>query len=200
MFNFWNENSPHVCLMMYVSVVLLIVLIWHMCNKRNDASIDKRIMRAHYLAHIRKGDYPKLALSRHRGLHKKGMYGDCRTMLEKHKKTVEPEKLVMGEHSAGDSLHATVKKLDDPLSQDGLMQKSTETADQRLYRNLNDAGYDGPQLEGMSAPVIDFEESALSRQLVKQQEIYGEQDFDDGKIPLMDFDDSEADQLSKLNL
>jgi hypothetical protein len=93
-------------------------------------------------------------------------------MIEKHKNTLEPEKYIMDNHSMGDLLYDNIKQMEDPLSLDGIIQKNVETAEQKLHRNLTTANSDGPQPEGMCPPIIDFEKDALSRQCVKQQEIY----------------------------
>lgn len=121
---------------------------------------------------------------------KDGFYGGRETMLEKHRKTLKPEKKIMREHMCGDELHDKVNKMDDPLTLDGLLQKSNETSEDIIYRDLKTASSDGPQLEGMSAPITDFENSALSRQLIKQQEIYGSQDYQH----------NEADMIAMLNI
>jgi hypothetical protein len=135
------------------------------------------------------GDYPARSLSKKQGIFETG--GTCGTMLEKHKKVIDPEKGVLAEHSMGDKLHNQVKKMEDPLTLDPFANlKSEENGKQRLHRNLSTADHDGPQLEGMGAPISSFEDDALSRQLVKQQEVYGEQGFSN----------SEENQLSTMNL
>jgi hypothetical protein len=112
-------------------------------------------------------------------------------MLEKHRKVIDPERGMLAEHSIGDKLHKQVKKMEDPLTLDPFADiKSEENGKQLLHRNLSTAEHDGPQLEGMAAPISSFEDDALSRQLVKQQEVYGEQDFSN----------SEENQLSTMNL
>jgi hypothetical protein len=147
-------------------------------------------MDLHYQSHISKGDYPVRSLSKKQGIFEKEKI-TCGTMLEKHKKVIDPEKGVLAEHSLGDKLHNQVKKMTDPLTLDPFADlKSKEDGDQLLHRNLSTADYDGPQLEGMEAPISSFEDEALSRQLVKQQEVYGYQGFSN----------SEADKLSIMNL
>lgn len=147
-------------------------------------------MDLHYQSHISKGDYPVRSLSKKQGIFEKEKmtFG---TMLEKHKKIIDPERGVLAEHSLGDTLHNQVKKMEDPLTLDSFASlKSGENGKQMLHRNLSTADYDGPQLEGMAAPISSFEDDSLSRQLIKQQEVYGEQGFSN----------SEADQLANMNL
>jgi hypothetical protein len=167
--------------MLCISIILVVILLWYISKQEYSSSCDRKIMNMHYQAHIKEGDYPKLALSRHQG-----ETSTCRTMLEKHRKTLDPEKNVMDEHSMGDSLHNTVKKIDDPLSLDGILQKQDETKDQQLHRSITE-NLDGKQLEGMSAPIEEFEEGSLNRQMILQQNIYGEQDVS-------------VDQLSESNM
>lgn len=176
MFIFWDENSPQTSLMLCITIVLIVVLLLYIYKQEYNTSCDRRIMDMHYQSHIKKGDYPKLALSVHQGIHRNDVPSCKGTMLEKHKKVVEPERGVMAEHSLGDPLHKNVKKMDDPLSLDGLLQTQDETKDQQLQRSI-DEDSDGIQLEGMTAPISDFEDESMSRQLVKHQEIYGEHVF-----------------------
>jgi hypothetical protein len=115
---------------------------------------------------------------------------DNHTRFEKYKKKLNPELEVHEMHELGDDLYKTLIKKEDPFTLDGLIQKSDETADDRLIRNLQTANTDGPQLEGMTAPIVEFEESALSRQSVKKTtNIYV------GQTSMLD-----ADTLSEYNL
>lgn len=190
MFIFWDENSPQTSLMLCISITLVVVLLWYICKQEYNTSCDRRIMDLHYQSHISKGDYPVRSLSKKQGIFEKEKmtFG---TMLEKHKKIIDPERGVLAEHSLGDTLHNQVKKMEDPLTLDSFASlKSGENGKQMLHRNLSTADYDGPQLEGMAAPISSFEDDSLSRQLIKQQEVYGEQGFSN----------SEADQLANMNL
>jgi hypothetical protein len=188
MFIFWDEESPQTSLTLCISITLVVVLLWYICKQEYNTSCDRRIMD-HYQSHIRMGDYPVRSLSKKQGIFETGRtYG---TMLEKHKKVIDPERGVLAEHSLGDKLHNNVKKMEDSLTLDPFANlKSEENGKQLLHRNLSTADYDGPQLEGMAAPITSFEDDALSRQLVKQQEVYGNQGFSN----------SEADQLATMNL
>jgi hypothetical protein len=147
-------------------------------------------MDLHYQSHIKKGDYPVRSLSKKQGIYVEEKMS-CGTMLEKHKKVIDPERGVLAEHSLGDKLHNQVKKMEDPLTLDTFANlKSEENGKQLFHRNLSTAYYDGPQLEGMESPISSFEDDALSRQLVKQQEVYGDQGFSN----------REANQLANMNL
>ena len=188
----YEDKVSQLSLLLCISIALVVVLLCYISKQDYNTACGRGIMDLHYRAHISEGDYPARALSKYQSINKKeSMENTCGTMLEKHKKTVEPEKEVMTEHYLGDSLHGQRQKMDDPLSLDPFADlKSSETTDQRLHRNLSTADYDGPQLEGMSTPVSSFEDDALSRQMVKNQEVYGEQYFTQ----------SEAKQLLHRNL
>lgn len=193
MFIFWNENSPQTSLMLCISVVLVLVLLWYISKQEYLNACDRRIYDMHYQMHINRGDVPRRDLSKYQSARqrKEHMTGNCGTMLEKHKKDVlNPEKRIMDEHRAGKALEDKIKKVDDPLNLDELPVTQNETTDQQLKRSLTTADYDGPQLEGMSAPVDEFEREYMNRQDQKHQEIYGEQ----AHLP------SRADSLSVLNM
>lgn len=191
MFILWDENSPQTGLILCISIVLIVVLLWYICKQEYNTACDRRIIDLQYQAHVCKGDYPARALSKYQSINKKDNMTNSCTMLEKHKKIIDPEREVMIEHYLGDDLRKERKEISDPISLDPFADlKSSETTDQRLYRNLSTADYDGPQLEGMMAPISEFENDSLSRQLVKQQEIYGEQEHTS----------SGTDQLANMNL
>jgi hypothetical protein len=158
MFIFWDENSPKTSLMICISVVLVVVLLWYISKQNYNTSCDRKIMDMHYQAHIK--GYPETDLSKR---------GD--TLLERHRKTLDPEKNVMDEHTMGDPLHDNVKKIDDPLSLDGLLQRQDETSDQQLQRSI-DENVDGEQLEGMLPPIEAFEEDSLLRQMSQKKSVY----------------------------
>jgi hypothetical protein len=85
------------------------------------------------------------------------------------KKKLHPEKDVMVVHMLGDGLDNV--KMDDPLTLDGLIQKTDETTIQQIDRDAR--ARDGSQPEGMVPPVEAFEYDAMIRQLDKKQEVYG---------------------------
>lgn len=180
----WTENPSQLGLLLCISITLVIGLLFYINRQDYNTACDRRVMDLHYRAHISEGDYPKLSLSKYQGINEK----KCCNQKTKHKRKLDPEKDIMGEHSMG--CYSKVNKMDDPLVLDQFTQKQTETTDELLHRNLTTADYDGPQLEGMLAPITDFEDSALSRQMIKTQEVYGEQGFEE----------SESDQISILNL
>ena len=174
-------NLPQVDTVGCISIILVIVLIWYIYRQEYNTACDWRIMDLR----LKECDC-KEELFTHESKQNTPVDG---TMLEKHKKLIDPEKNVMDEHFLGDTLNDAIQVMDVPLTLDGLLVKQRETTEEQLQRNLNDAGNDGPQLEGMHAPITDFENDALSRQLLKQQEVYGNQQFEL----------SEADRLSVLN-
>ena len=180
----WDENQSQLGLLLCISITLVVILLFYISKQDYNTACDRRVMDLHYKAHISRGDYPKLSLSKYQSINKK----KCCNQIKKHKRTLDPENDIMGEHSIG--CCSIVNQMDDPLVLDQFTQKQTETADELLHRNLTTANYDGPQLEGMVSPIKDFEDSALSRQMLKSQEVYGEQNFEE----------SESDQISRLNL
>ena len=105
--------------------------------------------------------------------------------LEEHKQPLNPESFIMDEHVVGDKVD--IQKIDDPLTLDGLLQRSKETQQEALMRSMVP---DGPLLEGTYDPADARERNAMERQLAKKQEIYGSQNYDI----------SEADKLSELNI
>jgi hypothetical protein len=108
----------------------------------------------------------------------------------KKKLKLDPESDIMTVHGVGDQLSYTDSGLTDSLSLDAFADlKSKETTDERLHRNLSTADFDGPQMEGMESPIDAFERNAMLRQLHKNQDVYGFQDYEP----------SEADKLSELN-
>ena len=151
------------------------------------------INRQEYINECDERLYIKDVSSQYQTLHQTGenVSFNNGTMLEKHKKDIlNPEKRIMDEHIAGKELDDKIQKMDDPLHLEDLSVKQNETKDQQLNRSLITADYDGPQLEGMSAPVDEFERAYMNRQDQKHQEIYGEQ----AHMP------SNADSLSMLNM
>jgi hypothetical protein len=161
-----GSNLSKTSLMLFVSIILIILLICYICKKEYNSDDNNRVGDMHYQSHIKQGDYPKMKLSKHQGIH-----NSDKTMLEKHKKIVEPEKNIMSNHSMGDNLHNTVKKMDDPLSLDEVIQISVETKDQQIKRSVDD-NYENKQIEGMSAPIEEFEEGSLGRQLIHSTSVY----------------------------
>jgi hypothetical protein len=127
-----------------LAIILLLCCIWYICRESRES-----ILKKHYYAYIGEQAVPEPLCT----------------------KTLEPERGIMAIHEAGDTLKDTVKTLDDPLSLDGLIQKSTETPDQKLQRS-KDEEFDSKQLQGMAPPIEEFENNALQRQLAKAKYIY----------------------------
>jgi hypothetical protein len=190
MFSFGGNGKKEFSISDVLIIIIIIIIIYYTClgyrchNNRLEGGGCVSVTSTQnkkYAGKVSSGTSPDI---------KDGFYGEQGTMLEKHRKVLKPEKKIMREHMCGDELHNTVNKMDDPLTLDGLLQKSDETSEHKVYRDLKTASRDGPQLEGMSAPITDFENDALSRQLVKHQEIYG------GQV----FQNSDADIISMLNI
>lgn len=191
MFIFWDENSPQTSLMLCITVVLVLVLLWYISKQEYTSACDRRLYNMYYQAHMNKGVVTHTAVLPPT---KDGVTSTCGTMLEKHRLDgFNPEKGIMDEHKAGKTLNDRIKTLDDPLTLDQLeilVGQQNETADDQLLRSLTMAAYDGPQMEGMSAPVDQMERAYMSRQDKKKQEVYGEQ----AHLP------TSADALSELNM
>lgn len=168
MFIFWDENSPKTGLMLCISVILVLVLLWYINKQEYLRECDRKLYHMHYQAHLNSTKCP-------RKKRVENMSNQCGTMLEKYKSMLNPEKRIMNEHKAGSALDNALKKMPDPLTLDGLDVKRKESTSDMLVRSLTTADYDGPQQEGMSAPVDDFERQYMIRQDKKAQEIYGEQ-------------------------
>lgn len=85
-----------------------------------------------------------------------------------------PEKGIHDMNTAGVTLRDELNTLNDVITTDPLIVEQNETTDEQLIRSLTTADYDGPQVEGMSAPIEDFERSAMKLQLASKPEIYGD--------------------------
>lgn len=88
------------------------------------------------------------------------------------KRKILPERGVMWMHMYGGE--PMVK--DDPVVSDSVITNQGETSEQQLYRSLYVANEDGNQIEGMMAPIDEFERSYMVRQSKKHQEVYSVQD------------------------
>ena len=107
---------------------------------------------------------------------------------EKHRISVKnPEKRFFDAHEAGDT---GLNILRDHIKLDPLFIQQEETTDEMLMRSLVTADYDGQQMEGMTAPIDEFERSAMKMQLQYKPEIYG--DLAEGSVT--------ADTLSESNM
>lgn len=156
-----DDRTKRICIV--VSIVLILVLCWYR-RRPCTARCCKKM--------------PPLE-EKKSGLDPSGGRG---------KPKLNPEFDIMSQHTAGDRLKYTDSGLTDPLSLDPFAKlKSTETADDRLHRNLITAGVDGLQMDGMQPPVEEFERNSMIRQLQKTQDVYGDQTY-------------AADELSELNI
>ena len=91
-----------------------------------------------------------------------------RTTYEKNKKVIAPENTVMENHSMGDE---NIQQVKEKIVHDQITEKSNTPDSQLLGKSL--VQVDGPQMEGMYAPIMSFENNALIRQYNKPTEIYG---------------------------
>ena len=94
--------------------------------------------------------------------------------VEPHRITVKnPEKRVFDEHTDHETMR-NLNILDNKIGSDPLLIKQTETTGDQLMRSLVLANTDGAQMEGMSAPIDEFERSAMVMQMKAKPDIYGE--------------------------
>lgn len=164
-------------LVIYLLLALVVALLWYICKQEyGKSSCSLRRLTCLYNQADSVSD-------------NQNTEGDTETVSETPKKIIDPEKDVTAEQFLGDNLERVT--MNDPLTMDPFADlKSGETSDQMLQRNLLTANSDGPQIEGMEAPISSFENNALSRQLVKSQEIYGDQQYSS----------MDADFLSSMNI
>ena len=87
-----------------------------------------------------------------------------------------PESRVMSYHSAGDDLMEIISVKKEMLTTDQLSTNSTETDMDKVTRDLAN-NYDAPQLEGMYAPIDEFEKTAFTMQNKKNASIYGDDEY-----------------------
>lgn len=103
------------------------------------------------------------------------------------KPTIEnPEGYIEMMNNLGDSM--PINKLSDNLTGDKLSVISNESTIEQLSRSFLDADIDGPQMEGMTAPVDEFEKAAMALQNSKASDLY------------VDYKSQSADQLSEANI
>ena len=163
------------CSLLCICVILILVLISYLENKspsqcRKNIAKCTRIYKTPKQCHYT-SDYLKTL--------------DRRLAS---KKQLNPENDVYKEHIMGETLDNLQQKMDDHLMLDEIVQsKNLETRTAQVNRSFSEC--DGPELEGMTPPIDQFERSAMHRQLNKRQEIYGEQAYV-----------SNSDSLSELNL
>ena len=83
---FWDEDSPKTGLLLYISITLVVVLLWYIYRQDYSTVCDRRINDLHYQTHISKGDGPVVSKFQNT---KVTMLGNSGTVLEKHKKIIE---------------------------------------------------------------------------------------------------------------
>lgn len=176
-----SKNNILLC----VCVVLVLVLLSHLSKQEYKSSCDRRVDAAMYYT-------PRTSSSQDIktcAMNSISNYNNAITRKIAMRKKPEPELDIIYEHTLGQTLDNVRQKTDDPLSLDGILQKNyLETTTDQINRSFSIGDTNGPELEGMSAPIDQFERDAMKRQLNKRMEIYGNQEL------------SGADALSKFNL
>lgn len=185
-------DSSNTETLLYISVVILVVLLIYLSRQEYKSSCDRRVDDLkHQYTTLKSGCGCVSNKTSGFKQGKKSGYSIALDRKIKQRKKPTPELDVMKDHSQGKFLDDNQQKIDDPLTLDGLLQeKNLETMTQQLNRSFGYGNTDGPQLEGMYAPIDEFERNAIKRQLSKRQEIYGDQAHDI----------HEADRLSELNI
>ena len=103
------------------------------------------------------------------------------------KPTIEnPEGYIEMMNNLGDSM--PINKLSENLSGDKVSVINGESTIEKVSRSFWDADIDGPQMEGMTAPVDEFEKAAMALQNSKASDLY------------VDYKSQSADQLSEANI
>jgi hypothetical protein len=198
------DTTPTKISALCICIILVMVLLWHICQQDYRTACDRKMDELKY----------RFVMDKLHSRKSCGCVGNCscakkpspcalarvqatenfltpKAPAPKQKKKLNPEKDVMGAHAAGDTRQHTTSGINDPLTLDSFIGlKSPETTSEKVMRNFTDASRDGEQMEGMHAPVADFERNAMVRQLHKNQEVYGEQQHDNS---------GGADIISELN-
>lgn len=103
------------------------------------------------------------------------------------KPTIEnPEGYIEMMNNLGDSM--PINKLSENLTGDTVSVINGESTIEKVSRSFWDADIDGPQMEGMTAPVDEFEKAAMALQNSKASDLY------------VDYKSQSADQLSEANI
>jgi hypothetical protein len=178
----WDDNN-RLGLVLCMSFILVIVLMWYIRNQNYKTACDRKLNNMKVLLLTQAIECSSRVPEGYN--HKAVTDGD------KKKSKLNPEKCIMDQFTMGDTLNITNSGIIDPLTMDAFIDlKSEESMDQQLHRSLTDADYDGPQIEGMAAPIDEFERHAMVRQLEKRQEVYGDQSHEF----------SDADMIAELNI
>jgi len=100
-----------------------------------------------------------------------------------------PEGYVETINNLGDTLKINqMKTVQESLTNEGVSVLTKESTVEQLCRSMWDADFDGPQMEGMTAPVDEFENTAMVLQNAKSRDLY------------IDYKSQSADQLSDSNI
>lgn len=112
---------------------------------------------------------------------------ESETLNFNEKPTLEnPEGYIEMMNNLGDSM--SINKLPENLTGDKISVINRESTVEQLCRSLWDADFDGPQMEGMTTPVDDFEKAAMTLQNSKATDLY------------VDYKSQTADELSDANI
>jgi hypothetical protein len=191
--------------MLAICLSLILVLLWYISTQDYRKTCDRRIADMYYQAQMNATmNTPVVATAMNEiegsSIISSMVNGDSnaltqppeeKTMLEKHRINVfNPEKRVMDFIEQGDKLSELLKVKEDHLTLDELHVRQYEQPDDMRERSFSSANYNGAQLEGMQAPIAQFEVAAMVRQNKQKQDIYGAE-----SVTL-----STADNLSDLNL
>ena len=187
----WDDPGG---LMLSVSIALVLVLLWYISTQDYRKACDRRIANMYYQAQMNavKDSRAVADVMEDIGSDGLGMNNimssmvnddagaslssppDEKTMLEKHRINVfNPEKRVMDFIEQGDALTDKLNIKKEYLTLDELPIKGYEMPDDMMKRSFTTADYNGPQLEGMSAPIDQFERAAMIRQNQQKEDIYG---------------------------
>lgn len=164
--------TPKGSLLLSICVGLIVILLWHINRQNYLTECDRKINDTYYKMHIYNGDLNRM-LSEYKDLsYNKSSSEGFRDHPEIHRINLnDPEKRIRDYSES--AIHNTLAKDEDTFALDQLKVVSGEDTDARLHRSLTDADYDAPQQEGMSAPIDEFERSAINLQNAKKQEVYG---------------------------
>ena len=154
-----NDRKHGSSILLCVSLVIILVLIWYIMHHEYISQCDSRIR------HIFDGKLPRTYTT------PISPRGDGMTIFEKSKKRLNPEKKIMTNHSAGSELTDKLMINDEPLIL-GLQVKQKETKEEQFHRSMVDGDIEGAYMEGMIAPIEDFERQYMIQQNNKRKEIY----------------------------
>jgi hypothetical protein len=173
----WNEASQNKKICMVVGVVLILFILYDLRTRKTLKGGETDLVNTEYNRHIYDGNVERI-LDDH-GVAPVEEVDTVESLTNPyidthHINIKDPEKRYR-DYFTDEGLHHEITKDDDVFDSNQLLVYSDETSSDRLLRSLTDADYDGPQLEGMTAPIDKFERTAMIMQDAKKQEVYGTQ-------------------------